>query len=121
MKIKFIIFLFLLIWLGIAVRVFLLSVKSNEHYERLSQQNTIKNEKISPVRGEIIDRNNIPIAINKLGFKIQLAPHMRSKKNIDDFYDEIDTLIKLLPGLDRERIIKNYIKKIRTTIITLST
>ena len=111
MKIKFIIFLFLLIWLGIAVRVFLLSVKSNEHYERLSQQNTIKNEKISPVRGEIIDRNNIPIAINKLGFKIQLAPHMRSKKNIDDFYDEIDTLIKLLPGLDRERIIKNYIKK----------
>ena len=111
MKIKFIVFVFLLIWLGIAVRVFLLSVKSNEHYERLSQQNTIKNENISPVRGEITDRNNIPIAINKLGFKIQLAPHMRSEKNIESFYDEIDALIKLLPNLDKEAIIKNYIKK----------
>jgi len=86
-------------------------VQSNVYYEKLSHRNTIKNELIAPVRGTIVDRNKKPIAINKLGFKIQLAPHLRSKKNIDTFNKEIDTITSLLPKLDREKILKNYIKK----------
>ena len=111
MKIKFIIVLFSIVWIGIIVRVFFLAVQSNVHYEKLSHRNTIKNEKIAPVRGTIVDRNNRPIAINKLGFKIQLAPHLRSKKSIDIFNEEIHTITSLLPKLDREKILKNYIKK----------
>ncbi len=111
MKIKFIFLLFAFIWLGIITRVFLLSIKSNEYYTKLSQQNTIKSESIAPVRGEILDRNLIPIAINKLGFKIQLAPHLHSKKNLKKFNDEINTLLLLLPNLDKKKIIKNYMKK----------
>jgi len=111
MKIKFIIIVFSIVWIGIIVRVFFLAVESNVYYKKLSQQNTIKNEEIAPVRGEIVDRNNKPIAINKLGFKIQLAPHLRSKKNIDIFNEEIDNIITLLPKLDRDKILKNYMKK----------
>ena len=111
MKIKFIIFFFSIVWIGIVVRVFFLAVQSNVYYEKLSHRNTIKNELIAPVRGTIVDRNNKPIAINKLGFKIQLAPHLRSKKNINIFNEEIDTIISLLPKLDRKKIEKNYIKK----------
>jgi len=111
MKIKFIILVFSIIWIAIIVRVFFLAVESNVYYKKLSHQNTIKNELIAPVRGEIVDRNNKPIAINKLGFKIQLAPHLRSKKNIDIFNEELDNIITLLPKLDREKIVKNYIKK----------
>ncbi len=111
MKIKFIIIVFSIVWIGIIVRVFFLAVESNIYYKRLSHQNTIKNEEIAPVRGEIVDRNNRPIAINKLGFKIKLAPHLRGKKNIDIFNEEIDNITALLPKLDREKIIKNYIKK----------
>jgi len=111
MKIKFILVVFALIWFGILSRVFLLSVKSNEHYTKLSAQNTIRSEKIAPVRGEIVDRNNIPIAINKLGFKIQLAPHLRRKKKLKQFNNEIDTLVALLPQLDKKKIIKIYKKK----------
>lgn len=111
MKIKFIYLVFILIWLGIITRVFLLAVKSNEHYTKLSQNNTIRSEKIAPIRGEILDRNNIPIAINKLGFKIQLAPHLHGKKNLKKFNDEINNLIFLLPQLDKKKIIKKYIKK----------
>jgi penicillin-binding protein 2 len=111
MKIKFIIFLFSVVWMGLIVRVFFLSVESNSYYEMLSEQNTIKNEQISPVRGEIVDRHNKPIAINKLGFKIQLAPHLRSKKNITQFNEEIEHLISLLPMINKEKIIKNYKKK----------
>ncbi len=111
MKIKFIIVVFSIVWITMIVRVFFLAVESNVYYKKLSHQNTIKNEQIAPVRGEIVDRNNKPIAINKLGFKIQLTPHLRSKKNIDIFNAELDNIITLLPKLDREKIVKNYIKK----------
>ncbi len=111
MKIKFIIAVFTIVWVGITVRVFFLAVESNAYYKKLSHQNTIKNEQIAPVRGAIVDRNNKPIAINKLGFKIQLAPHLRSKKNIDIFNAELDNITALLPKLNRGKIVKNYIKK----------
>jgi len=111
MKIKFIVVVFSIVWIAIIVRVFFLAVESNLYYKKLSHQNTIKNEEIAPVRGEIVDRNNKPVAINKLGFKIKLAPHLRSKKNIDIFNEELDNIITLLPKLDREKIVKNYIKK----------
>lgn len=110
MKIKFILFMFIATWLALLVRVFLLSVESNTYYEKLSYDNTIKIEQIAPVRGEIVDINNRPIAINELGFKIQLAPHLGLKKNLHIFEAEINTLIKLLPNLDKEKIIKDYKK-----------
>lgn len=110
MKVKFILFLFFSIWLSLIVRVFFLSVESNSYYERLSYKNTVKIEQIAPVRGEIVDINNRPIAINKLGFKIQLAPHLGQKKNQHIFDQEINTLMTLLPNLDREKMIKEYKK-----------
>jgi len=111
MKIKFILAIFVSIWLALIVRVFFLSVESNNYYTKLSHNNTIKIDKIAPVRGEIVDRNNKPIAINKLGFKIQLKPHLRTKKYIAMFNEELDVLMKLLPQLSREELVKNYDKK----------
>ena len=111
MKIKFIIFVFLAVWLGLLTRVFFLSVESNSHYSRLSHNNTIKEEKIAPVRGEIVDRNNKPIAVNQLGFKIELAPHLSRKKSRHILNEEIQLLKKLLPSLSVEKMKKNYMKK----------
>ena len=111
MKIKIILTIFVSIWLALIVRVFFLAVESNSYYKKLSMNNTIKVEDIAPVRGEIVDRNNRPVAINKLGFKIQLRPHMLSKKNKKTFNEELDFLIKSIPNLDRKKIIKKYKKK----------
>ena len=111
MKIKFILFIFVTIWIALIVRVFYLSVESNSYYDKLSFNNTVKTEKISPVRGEIVDRNNKPIAINRLGFKIRLKPHLRSKKNLHIFNEEVDLLLQYFPSLDREKIVKNYKKR----------
>jgi len=111
MKIKFILGVFFSLWLMLIVRVFYLSVESNSYYEQLSYNNTVKSEYIAPVRGEIVDRNNKPIAINKLGFKIQLRPHLLSKKNEHIFEAEIENLIKVLPSLQKEELVKNYEKK----------
>jgi len=110
-KIKFILFLFASIWLALIVRVFYLAVQSNSYYSKLSINNTIKHEKIAPVRGEIVDVHNRPIAINKLGFKIELAPHLFSKKHMKEFDAEMNLLVKLLPSLDKEKMIKEYKKK----------
>ena len=110
MKIKFILFMFISIWLALIVRVFSLAIESNTYYEKLSQNNTIKTEKIAPVRGEIVDNKNKPIAINKLGFKIQLKPHLTQKKNQKIFDKEINNIISLLPDLDPKKLIKIYKK-----------
>ncbi len=111
MKIKFILAVFSAIWLALIIRVFSLAVESNTYYTQLSHNNTIKSEKIAPVRGEIVDRNNKPIAINKLGFKIQLRPHLLSKKNKTIFDEEIDTIVSLIPNINRDKLVKNYKKK----------
>ena len=111
MKIKFIVFVFVAVWFVLLIRVFYLAVQSNNFYNTLSIKNTIKTEKIAPVRGEIVDRNNKPIAINQLGFKIALAPHLLSKKNKKKFDEEIALLLKLFPKLDKKKIIKLYKKK----------
>lgn len=110
MKVKFIIAVFALVWLALIVRVFYLAVQSNKYYEKLSYSNTVKTEQIAPVRGEIVDRNNNPIAINQLGFKIQLAPHLIIRNNLKTLERELDELIKLIPELDKEKMIKEYKK-----------
>lgn len=110
MRLKIILLIFTVAWISLIVRVFYLAIQHNEYYEDLSDKNTIKTELIAPVRGEILDRNNNPIAINKLGFKIEVAPHLSSQKNIDTLDDELDTLVKYIPSLDKEKMKKEYIK-----------
>ncbi len=111
MKTKFIVTVFSLVWLTLITRVFYLSVESNIYYEKLSLSNTIKKESITPVRGEIVDRNNKPIAINQLGFKVLLKPHLRTKKRIEIFNQEVNNIVSIFPNLDKNKIIKNYKKK----------
>ena len=111
MRIKLMIFIFVTVALALLVRVYYLAIESNRYYEKLSLNNTIKTEYIAPVRGEILDRQKRPVAINKLGFKIQLKPHLRSKKHIKEFNEEIENIIKLFPNLDKEKMIKKYKRK----------
>lgn len=110
MRIKLFILFFVLVWVSLLVRIFYLSIQSNNYYETLSDNNTIKIELITPVRGEILDRNNLPIAINKLGFKIQLRPHLSHGKDRGAIEKELDTIVPLIPGLDREKVLKSYRK-----------
>ncbi len=111
MKIKFILFFFFVTWLTLLTRIFSLSIESNTKYSKLSEHNTIHNEEIAPIRGEIVDNHNRSIAINELGFKISLAPHMTSKKKQKDLIATVDLLVKLLPSLDKKKIMKIYRKK----------
>ncbi|MFY9141375.1 penicillin-binding protein 2 [Sulfuricurvum sp.] len=108
MKIKLLLSIFIVIWIGLLVRVFHLSVQSNDYYENLSENNSIKTEFSAPVRGEILDRSLEPIAINELGFKIALAPHLTKGKDISRLDGEIAYLTSMIPTLDGDKIRKVY-------------
>lgn len=108
MKIKLLLGLFAVVWLALLVRVFHLSIQSNEYYETLSEKNSIKAELTAPVRGEILDRNLEPIAINELGFKIALAPHLTKGKDTTKLEREIAYLVSKIPTLDAEKMAKTY-------------
>jgi penicillin-binding protein 2 len=111
MRIKIIIAIFSVIWLGLLVRIFYLSIQSNNYYESLADKNSIKVEKIIPIRGEIVDINNKPLAINKLGFKIKIKPHLNRKTSKKDLEKIIDDIATLLPSASKEKMLKEYIQK----------
>ncbi|MDX1294983.1 MAG: penicillin-binding protein 2 [Sulfurimonadaceae bacterium] len=108
MRAKLIIFIFVAVWLSLLVRVFYLSIQSNSYYEALSDKNTIKTELVAPVRGDILDITGKPIAINKLGFKIQLKPHLTRASDKTKLEQEADAIVALLPWIDKDKILKNY-------------
>lgn len=110
MRIKFIIFAFIVVWIVLIARIYFISIKSNAYYEELAQQNTIKIEKLLPVRGVILDRNDEPLAVNRLGFSIEIRPKLSYKKNRHILEEEIDYLITLFPKLSKEALLKSYIK-----------
>lgn len=108
MKIRILLTLFAIVWIGLIVRVFHLSIQSNEYYENLSENNSIKTEFSAPVRGEILDRNLEPVAINELGFKIAFAPHLTKGKDTHLLDQEIAYLRSMIPTIDGEKIAKTY-------------
>lgn len=111
MRVKIIIFIFIVIWITLIVRVYYISIKSNTYYGELAKQNTIRTEKLTPVRGVILDRNQEPLAVNKLGFSINISPHLSSKSKIEILEREIKKIISLFPEFNIEKLKKSYIKK----------
>lgn len=89
-------------------RIYHLSVKSNTYYEGIAEQNAAKTQLTAPVRGEIYDIKNRPIAINNLGFAISIKPHLSSKE--DKLDKEIDFIISLFPELNAQKIKREYKK-----------
>lgn len=111
MREKIVIAIFLIVWSTLLVRVFYFSVKSNTYYEELSARNSLKQELIYPPRGVIFDRNRNPLAVNKLGFSISMAPHLSKKKSIEILDAKLAMLKKYFDFLDIQKIKTAYIKE----------
>ncbi|MGB5867360.1 MAG: penicillin-binding protein 2, partial [Arcobacteraceae bacterium] len=87
MRLKIIIGFILFIIFLLLGRVYYLSVISNEHFEKLSQKNYIKKIYKVASRGSILDRNGKYLAVNKVGFSINIKPHLRGNtkfKNVEE-------------------------------------
>lgn len=112
MKIRLnIIFTIILIFALILItRVYFLSIKSNTYYEELSKNNYIKKSFKAPIRGIIEDRNNIPIALNLIGFSINIKPHLSSSYNRAKLDSILDDIIKYLPEYNKDILREEYLK-----------
>lgn len=108
MRLKGIIYFIVAICMLLLIRIYDLSIKSNTYYEQLSQQNYIKKIYSIAPRGSIIDRNGVYLAINKIGFSINIKPHMRKRKNIENLKDIFHLIEKYFPKYTYEKLYKRY-------------
>jgi penicillin-binding protein 2 len=94
----------MVVWLGLLLKVYNISINSNKYYEKLEQNNTLKTDYIPQVRGLIFDRNKQPLAVNRLGFSIELSPKL-SKKELEKY---IDKILEYFPDLNKAKLLKEY-------------
>ncbi len=109
-RLKFILAFIIITAIVLLSRVYFLSIKSNTYYEELSRQNYIKRVYETSSRGIIEDRNGVALAINNLGFSINIKPHLRSYKNKKDLTKVIDIIVKHFPKFTVEKLLKKYKK-----------
>lgn len=75
---------------GLLGRMFYLQILSNENYSKLSEKNSIKREIIPPLRGRILDRNDLELATNKQSYQVIL-----SRNALDDMEHLQQVCIKI--------------------------
>ena len=110
-RIKIAIFVFIAILFILVVKIYYISVKSNVLYSQIAKNNIIKTENIPPLRGIIRDNQGVALAVNKLGFAIEIKPHLSRKSRIKILEEKIDKLIKFFPNLKAKSLKKEYLKK----------
>ncbi len=107
MRYRLLWFIFILVWGLLVVRLYHISIKSNYYYEKLAKENIERKTYIKPVRGEIFDSKGNYLAVNKLGFSVSIAPHMKKKK----LSEVIDLLKSYFPDINKtvmQKVYKRY-------------
>ena len=69
-RFKITIVFFIFVWLIILLRLWVITGINHEYYTKYAQKNATKVDVLMPARGQILDRNHEPLAINELGFAI---------------------------------------------------
>ena len=111
MRLKGIIYFIVAICILLLIRVYFLSIKSNTYYEELSVQNYNKKIYSTSPRGAILDRNGEFLAINKIGFSINIKPHMRKHKYIKSLKENLHLIEKYFPKYTYKKLYKKYKKQ----------
>ncbi|PSM51824.1 penicillin-binding protein 2 [Campylobacter blaseri] len=91
MRLKIVFSIMVVVWITLISRVYYLSIKASDYYTDIAKSNAIKTNYLPPVRGQIMDSTGNALAINRLGFSIFLAPHLKAS--------DLDTEVKYLSNL----------------------
>ncbi len=81
-----------------------LQIVNGEKYLKLSVKNRVRVYRVRPVRGRILDRNGIPLAINKPSFNLYLLADDVPKKGWNDLKKELKRLLRISREQLEERI-----------------
>ncbi|MGX2982525.1 penicillin-binding protein 2 [Helicobacter sp. 23-1045] len=99
------------ILLIIAARLYYIAIIKHEHFVSIAQKNIIRVEMQIPARGQILDRNNKPLAVNELGYAIALNPYLGRKKNEAKLEGEILRIIAHFPHFEAQNLKEIYLSK----------
>ncbi|MCL6678137.1 penicillin-binding protein 2 [Sphingomonas sp. RG327] len=86
-----------------------LSIAENEHYSLLSESNRVQLIVVPPRRGWLVDRNGVPIAINRSDFRVDLVPQQleqpeQTLKSLAKILDlDTDAMDRILRDLKQSR------------------
>lgn len=80
MRLRLVFVSILLVWTILLAKIYQYAVKSNSYFENIALENSVKTTQIIPVRGQILDRLSNPLAINRLGFSLSIAPHLKDNE-----------------------------------------
>ena len=97
------------VWVLLLVRVYYLSVRSNDFYEEIAEQNAVKTQYLAPVRGLIMDVKGRPMAVNRLGFSVAIRPHLNGKR-AEILDAELENLQNLFEDLNITKLKREYVK-----------
>ncbi len=103
-RFRIMIALFALVWLIIIVRLYIVTIINHDYYEKYAQKNATKIDTLTPIRGEILDRNNKSLATNELGFSLSLAPRLKDSV----LESQIELITNYFPFLDSQKLLKTY-------------
>ena len=92
------------------IRVYTLTINSHKYYEELSKENYKKTFYSVAPRGAIKDRNGKYLAVNKIGFKIAIKPHLRSVKSFEKVKKISKLIVKYFPTFKYKKLLKRYKK-----------
>ena len=70
-----------------------LQINKGKYYEDISQKRLLRERYIVAPRGNILDRNGVPIAVNRTGFLVNLY---REKRTVDELNELINVVINIL-------------------------
>ena len=108
MRYKFILLMFVIFWSVMVTRLYHVSIKSNFYYEGLAKENMERKQYIKPIRGEIFDSNGKLLAMNRIGFSLSIAPHLKLKGEPLD--KAVTELMDAFPDLNKTVMLKVYKK-----------
>ena len=81
-----------------------LQLAQGEKYQTLSDKNRISNKLLAPVRGQIVDRYGVPLAVNSQNFRVLIVPEQA--EDIGQSLQRLSSIIKV-PEKKIEKVLKD--------------
>ncbi|HEU0117894.1 MAG TPA: penicillin-binding protein 2, partial [Alphaproteobacteria bacterium] len=85
----------------LAGRLYYLEIMQGENYKTLAEENRINLRLIAPRRGQILDQNGTPLAVNQQNYRVVLLPEQVD--DIEDLINDLGAYVEI-DATDRKRI-----------------
>lgn len=91
------------LFLGLSGRMYYLQVIESNRYLALADENRISLRLLVPARGRIVDRNDVPMAVNVQNYGVVIVPE--EAKNVDEILLQLSRLVEVSEQ-ERKRVLR---------------